>query len=120
VQFRLRHCAEVEQEHKRSQRQYAHTYHYRDTICVCDDFWELPEAHRDGVLLHELGHLFAGDEGSEADANDAAKDLLGAKIEYVDSPYGPRLERLKNMAHYVRVIRRRNPGAEDPYSCGAV
>ena len=104
---RWRHCAIAESDHRKDVRNYAHTYHYPHTICFAKAFWKLPREYRDGIILHEIGHLLAGPEGSESDANDAVFDWSGARIEYVDSPYGRRLERVKNMAG-VRIIRRRS------------
>jgi hypothetical protein len=89
----LRHCLEADKEHGANQRQYAHTFHYPETICVAEAFWTLPKRYRDGVILHEIGHLLAGVEASEKAANDAVEERTGARIEYVDSKYGPNLER---------------------------
>ena len=100
-----RFCKAVEAEHKRNRRQYAHTFHYENTICLCRDFWELPKENRDGILLHELGHLMAGG-GTEDEANEAALEELGARIAYEDGPYGRQLEQLENMT------RRRNRSKE--------
>lgn len=102
-----RHCAIADRDHRENIRNYAHTYHYPRTICLAEAFWELPREYRDGIILHEIGHLLAGPQGSEADANRAAEEWSGSRIQYVDSPYGRRLERVKNMAG-VRILRRRS------------
>lgn len=113
MQLKWRNCEEVEREHQKDIRQYAHTYHYPGVICVCAAFWELPKKYRDGILLHEIGHLIVGPRGSEAEATAAAEAFFGAEIRYVDSAYGRELERLSNMA---RARLRRNPGPDDlPY-----
>jgi hypothetical protein len=91
-----RNCREVEAEHRRNQRSYAHTYHYPNTVCLADAFWDLPKDHQEGLLLHEAGHLLAGPSGTEEDANQAAEEVFGGRIEYVDSPYGEDLERAAN------------------------
>ena len=88
-----RHCGEVERDHARDRRSYAHTYHYPNTICLCDAFWDLPRDYQDGLLMHEAGHLLAGYGGTEEAANRAAEAVFGGRIEYADSPYGERLER---------------------------
>ena len=88
-----RHCGEVERDHARDRRSYAHTYHYPNTICLCDAFWDLPRDYQDGLLMHEAGHLLAGYGGTEEAANRAAEAVFGGRIEYVDSPYGHQLER---------------------------
>ena len=94
VEWRI--CEEAEREHRRNRRQYAHVYHVPGQICLCKAFWELPKVYRDGVLLHEIGHLVAGPEGSEEDATRAAETLFGVQIDYADSPYGEELERVGN------------------------
>lgn len=113
-----RHCALAERDHKEDIRNYAHTYHYENTICLAEAFWELPRQYRDGIILHEIGHLIAGSHGSEDEANEAAYEWSGSRIQYVDSPYGRHLERLANMAGARVIGRRRNPihhGQELPY-----
>jgi hypothetical protein len=97
MQVKWRQCSEAEREHQKDIRQYAHTYHYPETICVCAAFWDLPKEYRDGVILHEIGHLIVGPRGSEAEATRAAEAFFDVEIRYVDSPYGKRLERLENM-----------------------
>ena len=83
-----RNCAEVEREHRRDQRSYAHTYHYPGMVCLAKAFWKLPKSYQNGLLLHEAGHLLVGRRGTEEDANRAAERVFGGRIEYVDSPYG--------------------------------
>lgn len=94
MRVRYTNCREVEEEHRRDERQYAHTYHYDGVICLCEAFWDLPRPYRDGILLHEIGHLLVGPEGSEREATEAAEELFGVNIHYVDSEYGDALERL--------------------------
>ena len=116
---RWKHCVQADKEHRENLRQYAHTYHYSETICLAKSFWQLPKGFRDGIILHEIGHLLAGPEGDEEDANRAVEEWSGARIQYVDSPYGRHLERLTNMAGARVISRRRNPlhhGHELPYN----
>jgi hypothetical protein len=114
IKWRL--CRDAEQEHRKDERQYAHTFHYANTICVCRAFWDLPKSYRDGVLLHEIGHLLVGPEGTEQEATRAAEDVFKARIDYVDSPYGRSVERLGNMPRRVRLTRRPNPSHDElPY-----
>jgi hypothetical protein len=40
--------------------------------------------------------LLAGTDASEREATEAAEDLFGVDIQYVDSKYGRELERLEN------------------------
>ena len=88
----LRSCDAADAEHAANRRQYAHTFHYPETICVADAFWQLPAKHRDGIILHEFGHLVAGPHASEREADEAAEEMTGGSIGYVDSRYGNRLE----------------------------
>jgi hypothetical protein len=89
-----KHCRIAQRDHEENRRQYAHTFHYPGTICLAREFWELPKEFRDGILLHEIGHMLAGPEGTEAEATEAAERFFGVEIRYVDSPYGKNLERL--------------------------
>lgn len=87
------HCELADREHGRSRRQYAHTYHYgNEVICVSRHLHQLPDEHRLAILLHEIGHILAGPEGSEEDADAAAEADSGIPIYYIDSPYGAQLE----------------------------
>jgi hypothetical protein len=88
----LRHCEEAEREHAENRRQYAHTFHFPETICIVEAFWRLPKRHRDGIILHEFGHLVAGPDASESEANEAVERLTGAVVRYVNSRYGAHLE----------------------------
>jgi hypothetical protein len=88
----IRLCKEVEVEHAKSQRQYAHTFHRKNVICVCSAIKTLPDTWALAILLHEMGHLLAGPRGSERAANDAAYRASGIRIRYKDGPYGNQLE----------------------------
>lgn len=87
-----RFCKKAEAEHKENRRQYAHTFHYPNVICLSHAFWKLPKKHRHAIFLHEMGHLIAGPDASEDEANRAIEELSGRKILYMDSPYGEGLE----------------------------
>jgi hypothetical protein len=91
----VRQCRRADGEHRQNPRQYAHTFHRPGTICIATAFWELPKKHRRAVLLHELGHLAIGPDGSEQAANKAIQELTGQEIMYADSPYGEALEIIK-------------------------
>ena|SRR5215813_6703139 len=95
MKYKWCHCKAADNEHRKQKRQYAHTYHFPKTICTSRALWKLPKAHRDAILMHEIGHLIAGKDASEAQANKAIENSTGMHIEYVDSPYGKQLERLK-------------------------
>jgi hypothetical protein len=95
MKYRVKHCPLADDEHKKSRRQYAHTFHRKNTICTADAFEDLPEENQLGILLHELGHLEAGAQRrGEAAANDAILQNTGIRVEYKDSPHGRRLERI--------------------------
>lgn len=48
------------------------------------------------ILAHEVGHLLAGYEGSESDANRAANEFFGIKIRYQDSQNGKHLQTMSS------------------------
>jgi hypothetical protein len=115
VQIQWKFCEEAERDHRRNKRQYAHTYHYPGIICLCRAFFDLPADYQEGLLLHEAGHLLAGEAAGEDDANRAAYRAFGKRIEYRDSPYGKDLERVANVDRKMKL--RRNPEHSDelPY-----
>lgn len=88
----VRHCKEADAEHRKSFRQYAHTFHYSNTICLCSAFESLSEQWQLAIFLHEIGHLLAGYEASEADANRAIELVTNIKIHYKDGHFGKKLE----------------------------
>ena len=85
-------CWQADQEHRDSLRQYAHVFHHPSIICVAGAFFNLPETHQLGVLLHEVGHLLNGPNCDELDATERGADADGVNIEMRDSDYGRRLE----------------------------
>lgn len=90
--IRLKLCQLADQEHADAQRQYAHTLHHRNTICVARAFWKIPIEIQLGLLLHELGHLIDPDEDSELWIDRLASRTFGIHIHRVDTPYGNNLE----------------------------
>ena len=52
-------CYLAEKDHAKSKRVFAHTGHKKNTICVCKDFYDLPEDNMLGILWHEHGHIVA-------------------------------------------------------------
>jgi hypothetical protein len=64
-------------------------------ICVASAWINLPEEWKYGILLHEIGHLGAGQDASERSANKDVKEYIGVKIHYRDGKYGNRLESIK-------------------------
>ncbi len=57
---KIRYCSTADTEHKKSVRQFAHTGHYANTICLARSFKQLPANFRKGILAHEMGHLHYG------------------------------------------------------------
>jgi S-adenosylmethionine hydrolase len=93
--IKVLHCSEADAEHRKAKRQYAHTFHLRNVICVASAWINLPEEWKYGILLHEIGHLGAGQDASERSANKDVKEYIGVKIHYRDGKYGNRLESIK-------------------------
>ncbi len=80
--IKIRHCREVDTDHKRSCRQYAHTYHYKNTICVADAFYDLPVSYQLGLVAHEIGHILVGKvTHKEQEADKKANMFFGIKIQ---------------------------------------
>lgn len=48
-------------------RVFAHALHYKNTICLHPLFEDLKDEFKCGILLHEMGHVFGGEEEAEAD-----------------------------------------------------
>lgn len=89
----VRICKVADEAHRTSGRAYAHVFcGPGSTICVASAFFELPREHRDGILAHELGHLFAGTEGDEPAADAAFLERTGVKIRYKDGRHGQCLQ----------------------------
>ena len=86
----IEHCKIADKHHKQDKRNYAHTYHYADTICIAKAFNRLPDNFKWGIILHELGHLAGAHKEPEADK--LAYELYGIRIYRVDSKYGNCLE----------------------------
>jgi hypothetical protein len=84
VPIKVRLCKQVQREHKDSCRQFAHTFHLKNTICVCPEFYVLPSTFQVGILLHELGHQALGEAElahTEEDADRTAFYISGIHIQ---------------------------------------
>jgi hypothetical protein len=92
IKIKIKHCSEADEEHAASFRQYAHTFHYPNIICVAKAFWKLPEGYLMGILAHEIGHILSDGKGGEEGANREMYKRYGIHIQYVDSEYGRNLE----------------------------
>jgi hypothetical protein len=80
--YTLQSCPLVEREHRESRRQYAHVFHIENQVCCARAIADLPEKYRLGILMHELGHIMAGQRGSEDAANSAVFRETGIRIYY--------------------------------------
>jgi 3-dehydroquinate synthase class II len=90
----VRYCKEADEDHAKKLRQYAHTYHYKNDVCVTKAFKVLPLEIQMGLIAHEVGHLLAGHtDHTEAEANRLANKFFGIRMHYRDfSMYGEHLE----------------------------
>ncbi len=82
-------CSETEKEHQLSPRQYAHTGHKKNTICICEAFAELSDEFSLGILVHEIGHAVAlaypdliAEDHSEDEANYIGELATGIKVHW--------------------------------------
>jgi hypothetical protein len=94
-EFRVKVCKHADADHAKKKRQYAHTFcagNRSRVICVAGAFFDLPIGHQAGILAHEVGHILAGWNGGEADADAHAEILLGVTITYRDGPHGKNLQ----------------------------
>jgi len=73
-------CHYATKDNVEDPRVVAHTLHLVNTICVHPVFRGLKVAYQCGILLHEMGHIFAGPEDSEADL--WVDEQLGIAIKY--------------------------------------
>jgi hypothetical protein len=86
-------CGIADRDHEDSIRQYAHTMHYKNTICIAGEWRGLPINFQMGVIAHEVGHLlFGSTDHTEQDADKAANKFFDIKIKYKDSSHGKRLQ----------------------------
>lgn len=92
----VRRCTEADKEHKRSRRQYAHTYHVNgNVICVAGEWVMLPIETEMGLIAHEIGHLLAGyTDHSEKEADRLGNMFFKVTIRYRDTIFGDNLQYL--------------------------
>jgi hypothetical protein len=98
MEVKIAWCQKAQQDHNRSKRQYAHVLHKDGVICVCKEFWELPNSHYYGVLAHEVGHLLsdaADEESDEEQADHHAEQFFGVELHYRSGKWGRKLQYLK-------------------------
>ena len=89
----IKHCKEVDIEHSKYLRSYAHTFHKKGVICVAGAWRDLPIDHKMGIIAHEIGHLLMGNtDHSESEANKAANKFFDIHIQHIDSKYGKHLQ----------------------------
>ena len=89
----IKRCSNANTDHKISRRQYAHTYHLVNVICIADEFVTLPFETQMGILAHEVGHLLIGKNNhEEKEADKVANKFFKINIQYKDSLYGNDLQ----------------------------
>lgn len=98
LRINLKHCHEADLEHYSALRQYAHTGHFKNTICFAESFIDLPRHHQAGLLAHEIGHiimLLKRQDHYEPDADEAARRYLDVSVRYAaKTPWGEDLQYL--------------------------
>lgn len=65
-------------------RAYMHVFHVPHAICHAEQAKELSDANLEGIIWHEFGHLIAGEEGDECDADCAVLEEFKIEIGYDD------------------------------------
>lgn len=76
-------CPQADEEHEKSFRQYAHTFHLmRPKICFAIDVINLSKRYIQGIIWHEVGHLLEGQYGPEERANQRILEDFGVEIIY--------------------------------------
>ena len=74
-------CPVVEEQHRRSSRQYMHVNHVSNMICCARAAYKLPIKNIRGLFLHEYGHLIAP-TWEECDADLSILQNFGIEIRY--------------------------------------
>lgn len=93
--FIIKKCSQADREHNDSTRQYAHTYHHNNVICIAKAWKDLSIDHQIGILAHEIGHLLLrGTDHSESEADIIANKFFDIHIRYKNSKYGNDLQYL--------------------------
>lgn len=89
----IRRCSNANTDHKICRRQYAHTYHINNVICIADEFITLPLETQMGLIAHEVGHLLIGKlNHSENEADKVANKFFKIHIRYRDTVFGNHLQ----------------------------
>jgi hypothetical protein len=83
---------------------------------------DLPREHQRGLIAHEIGHVLCRDlpgGGTESDADDAAWEVLGVRVEYDCRWPGKGLQRTENPSSRVtfgKTGARENPESDEFYA----
>jgi len=86
--IKLHHCKDAEKDHGREWRVFAHMNHVDDAVCYSDAMEELSEEQRQGIFLHEFGHMLCElykdefPENSDDDADGVILDEFDVQIFY--------------------------------------
>jgi len=78
-------CAEADEEHIASFRQFSHVFHLnKHKICFARDIIYLVKKQIQGIIWHEVGHILMGPQASEDEANCKIKEDFSVTIVYGD------------------------------------
>jgi hypothetical protein len=77
----VRFTEELSVTHEHDARRYAHVYPYDLIFEFAPQSLCLPKKHREALIAHEIGHIL-DPEGGEEDADRAAEEAFGFKIDY--------------------------------------
>jgi len=65
-------------------RAFMHVFHVPNAICHTPRAQELSDANIEGILWHEFGHIIAGEDGDECDADTTILEEFGIELSYDD------------------------------------
>jgi len=91
-----RESAQEQAQRDKPPRTYAHTLHYPNTVCITPMAGELTSGQRQGIFIHEFGHLFCDrhpyyegidnplDKMEDGDADYVVITVFGVHLHYGD------------------------------------
>lgn len=92
---KLRYCGVADKDHKEEWRNFAHTFHYADIVCISKAAdKELTKDEMLGIFAHEFGHLVADRLGlrghrsahmkaaAQDEADRVSEEIFGLPIQY--------------------------------------
>ena len=82
----------LDEEHRKNPRRYAQVVIDENVFEFSRAILWLPLRFREGLMAHEIGHLLCPARHTEADADRAAEEALGMRIEYSEAWPGKGLQ----------------------------